>query len=379
MAYVLSPKGMFRMPGGKAADYAGLALLCSMSMPMPALRRRGFLVAGLAGATCIAVPGLRAQERPEKPRLTLAVGGKGTFYYLPLTIAEQLGYFQAEGLDLAIQDHGSGMHALKAVLDGTADIGSGAFEQMLGQPSRNLMLQAFVLQGRAPQIALGVSTRTMARYEGIASLRDRRIGVSAPGSSTHMMARMLLARAGLGEQDARYIGVGTGAEALAALREGSLDAMSNTEPVMTMLEQHGDVRIVADARTLKGSQALFGGNMPAACLYAPLAFITRHPRTCQALANGIVHALKWLQTAGPGDIVRTVPENYLLGDRALFLASFQKVRDTISPDGVFPDDGGGTAARALASFEPGADISRIDLAKLQTNAFARKAKEKFRL
>lgn len=348
-------------------------------MHLFAQRRRGFVAAGLAGAAGLAMPALRAQDGPELARLTMAVGGQATFYYLPLTIADQLGYFKAEGLEVAIEDHTGGAHALQAVVGGAAQVGAGAFEHMVTLRSRGLAYQAFVLLGRAPQIAMGVSTRTLAQYQGIGMLRGRSIGVSAPGSSTHMVAQLLLARGGLRPDDARFVGVGTGSEALAALRAGRLDAMSNTEPVMTMLEQQGDVRIVGDTRTLKGSQALFGGNMPAACLYAPAEFIARHPRTCQALADGIVHALKWLQTAGPGDIVRTVPESHLLGDRALYLASFQKVREAISPDGLLPDDGGVTALRALASFDARIKRARIDPGKLFTNVFARKAKERFKL
>lgn len=79
--------------------------------------------------------------------------------------------------------------------------------------------------------------------------------------------------------------------------------------------------------------------MPAACLYAPLEFIQKNPNTCQAMANAIVHGLKWLQTAGPSDIIKTVPENYLLGDRGLYLASFSKVRDAIALDGILPEEG----------------------------------------
>ena len=97
------------------------------------------------------------------------------------------------------------------------------------------------------------------------------------------------------------------------MRSGQIDAISNTDPVMTMLEQKGDVKIVSDTRTLKGTRDVFGGPMPAACLYAPVDFIQKNPNTCQALANAIVHGLKWLQTAGPSDIIRTVPETYLLG------------------------------------------------------------------
>jgi NitT/TauT family transport system substrate-binding protein len=148
--------------------------------------------------------------------------------------------------------------------------------------------------------------------------------------------------------------------------------------VMTMLEQKGDVKIISDTRTLKGTQEVFGGPMPAACLYAHTEFVQRNPNTCQALANAIVHGLKWLQTAGPSDIIKTVPESYLLGDRALYLASFNKVREAISLDGIMPEDGARTAVKALASFDPSVRPEKIDLAKTYTNDFARRAKDRFK-
>ena len=89
----------------------------------------------------------------------------------------------------------------------------------------------------------------------------------------------------------------------------------------------------------------------------------KNPNTCQALANAIVHGLKWLQTAGPSDIIKTVPESYLLGDRALYLASFNKVREAISLDGLMPEEGARTALKALASFEPGIKADKIDLGR----------------
>lgn len=347
-------------------------------MSRASLSRRQFALLGAAAAAAVAAPSLRAQGKPEKTKVSIAVGGKAAFYYLPLTIAEQLGYFKAEGLDLEISDFAGGSRALQAVVGGSADVVSGAYEHTINLQSKNQMFQAFVLQGRAPQIAVGVSTKAMPGYRAVTDLRGKKIGVSAPGSSTNMVANLVLSRAGLKATDVSFIGVGTSAGALAALRSGQIEAMSNTDPVMTMLEQKGDVKIISDTRTLKGTQEVFGGPMPAACLYAPLDFIQKNPNTCQALANAIVHGLKWLQTAGPSDIIKTVPESYLLGDRALYLASFNKVREAIALDGLLPEEGARTALKALASFEPSIKQDKIELGKTYTNEFARRAKEKFK-
>jgi NitT/TauT family transport system substrate-binding protein len=43
-------------------------------------------------------------QAPEKPKIAIAVGGKSLFYYLPLTIAERMGYFNEEGLTVEISD-----------------------------------------------------------------------------------------------------------------------------------------------------------------------------------------------------------------------------------------------------------------------------------
>jgi NitT/TauT family transport system substrate-binding protein len=347
-------------------------------MTIISMNRRTFASATALAVASIAAPVLRAQGKLEKSKIAIAVGGKAAFYYLPLTISEQLGYFKAEGLDIEISDFAGGSKALQALIGGSTDVVSGAYEHTINMQVKNQRIESFVLQGRAPQIAVGVSTKTMPRYKSIADLRGKKIGVSAPGSSTNMIANLVLARAGVKGSEVSWVGVGTAAGALTALRSGQIDAMSNTDPVMTMLEQRGDVKIISDTRTLKGTQDVFGGPMPAACFYAHSEFVQRNPNTCQALANAIVHGLKWLQTAGPSDIIKTVPESYLLGDRALYLASFNKVREAISLDGVMPDDGARTALKALTSFDPSVRPEKVDLAKTYTNDFARRAKERFK-
>lgn len=314
----------------------------------------------------------------EKPKVSIAVGGKNLFYYLPLTIAEQLGYFKDEGLQVEISDFAGGSKALQALVGGSADVVSGAYEHTINMQSKGQPITAFVLQGRAPQIVFAVSNKTMPDYKTIADLKGKKIGVSAPGSSTNMMANFVLAKGGLKPSDVSFIGVGTSAGALSALRSGQIDAISNLDPVISMLEQKKDVRVIADTRTLKDTNEVFGGPMPAATLYASEAFLKKNPNTAQALTNAMVRALKWLQKAGPTDIIKVVPENYLLGDRALYLEAFMKVREAISPDGSFPEAGPKTALKTLQVFDPELAGKNIDLSKTFTNEMVKKANAKYK-
>ena len=86
-----------------------------MNRPPP-ISRRSFAGGAALAAASLAVPALCAQSRLEKTKIALSVGGKAAFYYLPLTISEQLGYFKAEGLDVEISDFAGGARALQAVV-----------------------------------------------------------------------------------------------------------------------------------------------------------------------------------------------------------------------------------------------------------------------
>ncbi len=335
------------------------------------MQRRHFVVAGLAAPAVV-----RAQAL-ERPRTTIAVGGKNLLYYLPLTVAEQRGYFKAEGLEVNIVDFAGGARALQAVVGGSADVVSGAFEHTVNMQHKGQRMRAFALQGRAPQIVLGVNPKTMPNFKTVADLKGRKIGVTAPGSSTNVMVNFILAKAGLKPADVSIIGVGAAQGAVAAMRAGQIDAISNLDPVITLLQRSGDLKIVSDTRVVAEAERVFGGPMPAGCLYAPQAFIDKHPATTQALANAIVRANKWIQTAGPGDIINAVPESYLLGDRAVYIDAFLAAKGALSADGVFPDKGAETAFRALASIDAEIAKATLDLKAVVTNEFVLKANAKY--
>ena len=320
-----------------------------------------------------------AHAQIEKRDVHIAVGGKASFYYLPLTIAEQQGYFKDEGLNVKISDFAGGAVALRAVVGGSADVVSGAYEHTISLQSKKQFFQAFVLQGRLPQIAFGVSSAKAGQVKSLKDLKGMKIGVSAPGSSTHNLVKQLLSKAGLDpNKDAAIVGVGLGAQAVAAIKSGQIDAISNTDPVMTKLEQDNAVKILADTRTVKGTQEVWGAPLPAGCLYAPIEFVQKNPSTAQALANAIVRADKWIAKASATDVAKVVPEAYLMGDRALYLFSYDKVKEAISPDGIISDTGAKATLRALADFDPNIKPAEIRLEQTYTNEFAKKANSKYK-
>ena len=316
---------------------------------------------------------------PEKSKVVLAVGGRTTLYYLPLTLADRLGYFKDEGLDVEINDFPGGSRALQALIGHSADVVSGPYEHTIVMQTLAQKVQAFVLQGMNPGLELGIRKDRAAGYSWAKDLKGMKIGVSAPGSSTHMLVNHLLASVGLKQDDVSIIGVGTGPSAVAAMRSGEIDALSGVEPVMTLLERSGDIKIVVETITEKGVRDVFGGSMPAATLYARADFIEQNPHTVQALTNAIVRALLWLQHSTTEDVLNAVPPEYLLGDKALYAASFERLRPTYSKDGMIPKKGVDNSYKVLLAHNNAVRRAPVVwINQTYTNAFVEKALQKFK-
>ena len=218
-------------------------------------------------ALILALAGGARGQAIEKKQLTLGVGGKSALYYLPLTICERLGYFKEQGLDVIIEDFRGGAQSLQALVGGSVDVVTGAYEHTIRMQAKGQDIRAVIELGRFPGIAVGLRKDRAPAYKSAADLKGTKIGVTAPGSSTHFFVMYLMSKAGLAPADASYIGVGAAASAVAAMKRGEIDALSNVDPMITRLEQDGDIKIIADSRTEEGTRAIFGGSNPAAVLY----------------------------------------------------------------------------------------------------------------
>jgi NitT/TauT family transport system substrate-binding protein len=321
----------------------------------------------------LALTGAGHAQGVEKKSLTLAVGGKTALYYLPLTICERLGYFKEQGLDVTINDFRGGAQSLQALVGGSVDVVTGAYEHTIRMQAKGQDIRAVIELGRFPGIVLGVRKERAAGYKSAADLKGMKIGVSAPGSSTNFFVMYLMSKAGLKPTDAAYIGVGIGPSAVAAVKKGDIDAISNLDPMMTKLEQDGDIKVVVDTRTEEGTRAIFGGSNPAAVLYLKQDFIEKNPNTVQALVNAFYKTLKWLEKATPEDIAATVPEEYYLGDRTLYLAAVKANKPVYSLTGVIPTAGMRSAADMLLAFDPELKDAKVDLAATFDGRFVSKA------
>jgi NitT/TauT family transport system substrate-binding protein len=310
-------------------------------------------------------------------KVRLAVGGQNALYYLPLTVTERLGYFKNEGLDVEISDLAGGAKALQALIGGSADVVTGAFDHTIQMQAKGQAITAVVQLGRFPGFVLALVGPKAASYKGPADLKGMKIGVTAPGSSTHFMVLHMMAQAGLKPDDASFLGVGAGPTAVAAAKRGEIDALVNVDPVINLLQSENAIgKVVADTRTMEGTQAVYGGPYPAAVLYLSPAYAKNHPKTVQALTNAFVRGLKWVASHPAEEIAKAMPEEYALGNMPLFIRSIRSSIPMYSPDGRFSPGSAETALKVLREFDDNVRSAKIDLKKTTTDQFLDKVAAK---
>jgi NitT/TauT family transport system substrate-binding protein len=313
----------------------------------------------------------------EKTRLTIGVGGQRLFYYLPLTIAERKGYFRDEGLHTEILDFGGGAKALQAMLGGSLDLVSGAYEHTINMQAKGWPVVAIVLQDRYNGIVLGIHKSKSPNYRSPRDLKGWKVGVTSPGSSTHMAVSNLMVKNGVDPKDVPVLGVGSSAGALAAVKNGMVDAIVNLDPVISKLEMDGDITVAVDTRTSEGMKEIYGGEYHAGCVYAPAAWIEKHPSTAQAVVNAMVRALVWLRTASVDDIVAAVPQDYYGPDIELYEVGLKKNRERFSLDGRFTLQRAQNVHNVLRQFIAEVREGNINLAETFDNRFVDSALKKF--
>jgi len=321
----------------------------------------------------VLILGLALAAAPEKKNVTIAVGGKSLVVYLPLTVAEQLGYFADEGLNVRIEDFKGGSAALKALLGGSADLVVGYFDHIVRLQAQGRDLEGVVLIDKYPGLVLGVRSDLADKVKTPADLKGMKVGVTSPGSSTNYFVFYLLAKQGLKPTDVAIIGVGGGSSAIAAVERKQVDAISHVEPVISTLETRGQIKVLVDTRNKEGSEAVFGGSYPAATLYTHRSFVEKNPETTQRLVNAIVRALQWLQGKSAEEVVAVMPKAYYQNDPELYTTIVKNSLGMFSGNGLFPEEGPKTAYKVLSMFDEKLAAAKIDLSKTYTNAFVEKA------
>ena len=325
---------------------------------------------GISLAALLLTSGLALAQQ----KVTIAIGGAACLCYLPTVLAKHLGEYEKAGVQVDMVDFKGGSQALTAVLGGSADVVSGYFDHCVNLAAKGQHMQSFVVYDRYPGLVLVVSPKNTQTIKSVKDLAGKKIGVSAPGSSTHFFVNYLLKKNGVDASGVGFIGIGLGATAVAAMEQGSVDAAVMLDPAVTQMKaRNKDLRILSDTRTQKDTIDVFGGEYPGGALYTRADWIEKNPKAAQALTVAILNTLKWIHSHKPEEIMAKMPDELIGADKALYLEALKNTIPMYSQTGKMDPKGAKAVHDVFSQSSPDVAKANIDLSKTYTNKFVEAA------
>lgn len=306
----------------------------------------------------------------------IAIGGSSCLCYLPTVLAKQLGEYEKAGVDVNLINFKGGSQALTAVLGGSADVVSGYYDHTIQLAAKKQQMKAFVVYDRFPGLVLVVAPSQTGKIKSVKDLAGKKVGVSAPGSSTDFFLKYMLTSAGLDPTAAAVIGVGLGGTAVAAMEQGQIDAAIMLDPAVTVLQnKYKDLTLLADTRTEKDTEEVFGGDYPGGALYTRPDWLQEHSDEAAGLAKAIVATLDWIHRHSAQEIMEKMPPEMVGQDKDAYLAALKNTIPMYSKDGMMDPKGAEAVLKVFSVGSPDVKNANIDVTTTYTNEFVKKAGE----
>lgn len=326
----------------------------------------------LAVCVACAISASLAAYGGRSEKISIMVSGSEKLIYMPAVLAERLGYFTDEGLNVELLNEESGVDAENELLTGAVQGVIGFYDHCITLQARGNFVLSVVQLGRTPGEVELVSAK-MPATTSLPNLKGMNLGVTGLGSSTNHLTQYLMRKAGLGPRDYAIVPVGAGATFAAAMKLGQIAAGMTTDPTASALVDSGDARVLVDLRSVEGAADVFGGPYPSASLYMSQAWVEKNSASVQKLVNALVRALRFIHDHSAADVIARLPADEEPGRSAISIHVLEAEKSVFTQDGLMPQSGPETVLRVLSSVSKTVKDKNVDLSRTFTTEFARRA------
>lgn len=304
--------------------------------------------------------------------LKIMVGGLNKQIYLPNMLAQRLGYFKAENLDVTLIDEGSGQASEEEVVAGNVDAGSGAYVHPMVLNTQGKKIETICQFGIAP----GEAEVVDASLTNITSAKDlvgKNLGVTDLGSGTHVLTQAILGTAGEDPNKAQYVAVGAGDTFIAAIQQKKIAAGMTTFPTISRLVNSGKGKVLVSLLDPQSTRAALGGDYPFIGIFAKNDWVSSNKDTAQRLVNAYVKTLKYIHSHTAQEIADQMPADYYAGDKASYVSDLQSQLGIFGTDCKMPVGGPENVQKIQQQFVSSYKGKSANLSETYTNEFADKA------
>jgi sulfonate transport system substrate-binding protein len=312
----------------------------------------------------------RSQTAATIPQVRIAIH-RDPIAFLPVRVAQTLGYYEAEGIAVAMSEVAGGAKALEALLGGSVDVAAASMSDVVQIAAEGRDVRGFLVLYTRPSAALAVAPALSGTIRTIRDLKGRTVGVSTPGSSTHQLLNFLLVRDGLSPADVSTVSVGMSASSVAALEHGTVDAaVLLSSAIAAFEERHPDIPFIVETRTQAGARQVFGSEMfPGLSMVAQYSWLRANPEIAQKLVRALKQGMRWVRDRPAEQVRPMIPDAARMTEKA-DLQAIYRMQQGISTDGLMPAGSAGLVEEFVALSNPKVRAAHIDTAKIYTNEFA---------
>jgi len=305
-------------------------------------------------------------------KVTVGIGGVALMVYLPTMVAKNKGFFAEEGLDVDVLDiKGGGSQAASALIGGSVDFSANAIDHAIKAKAQGKSLIAVHAHVRLPMMALVVASKYKGVIKSVADLKGRPLGVTSPGSQTHMVLGYLLAKHGIKAEDVKIVGAGGNTMPL-AIEKDTVHAGMLLDPFFTVFAKQGKGYVLVDLFTAKGTTEVMGGEVQGTTLLTRPEVIDKRPATVQKMVNALVKANKLITSSSGEELARLLPPE-LAGDPKIYAESFEHARDAFPADSLITREGVARVIETMRTFGVVPPDMKMAPESLFDNRFVQKA------
>jgi NitT/TauT family transport system substrate-binding protein len=324
----------------------------------------------LAGFLAVDFPGASAAG---KEKVRIAVGSKpGNIVYLHIDLARALGYFEQEGLDASFRYYEAGTAAAEALVGKEYDFSANSIDHAINLRGSGKQLQMVTSFFDLPCVTLVVRKDLRPQIRSERDLKGRRIGVTAAGAGTHVLAASILHHAGYSLRDVEIVPVGSGDSFIAAMTQKRIDVGMATDPTTTRLLLSGDASILIDMTTPDETSLIFNGPYQFTGLLTRPDVIRDRPAVVQAVVNAMVNTARYIRGHSAAEIAARLPPA-IVGDRYIYVKSLEHSRPSFARDGMITPAAVGNNIQSQITFGINLPGSNRDPALFINDRFARTA------
>ncbi len=287
---------------------------------------------------------------------------------LHVYLAESLGFFKQDGLDVELEETNSTSKTMEALLGGSVEVCASTYEQTVQAASMGREIKSFFLLFTFPNNVV-VGSPSWPEIVSIAHLKHRTVGVTALGSASQNYLNLTLLRRGMKPADVTPVAIGASASAVAAVENGKVDAAVLTSLSFEVLRaRHPEVKVLADLRTPAGTAALFGApHVPIGAAVASSRWLAGNRDAACRVARALGRAAQWIHQRSAAEIAANLPHSLRTPGSEAALRSLQYAMLGLSRDGRMPR-GGPEAIHDYLKLAVDPSIE-VDLATTYTNEY----------